>query len=68
MKLDPLLVKNSLSAHSWLGLLVGALMYAICLSGALLVFHAELEQWEQPDVAEFAQIDVNGTSRKRARP
>lgn len=60
MKLDPTLVKNSLSAHSWLGLLVGAMMYVICLSGALLVFHAELEQWEQPDVAEFAQIDVKG--------
>ena len=60
MKLDPNLVKNSLSAHSWLGLLVGALMYAICLSGALLVFHAELEQWEQPDVEEFSSIDVAG--------
>lgn len=60
MKLDPTFVKNSLSAHSWLGLLVGAMMYAICLSGALLVFHAELEQWEQPDVEEFTNINIQG--------
>ena len=60
MTVDPVLVKNALSAHSCLGLLVGAMMYVICLSGALLVFHDQLERWEQPYVSEFDHIDVEG--------
>ena len=55
--LSPGLVKDALSAHRWLGLMVGALMYLICLSGALLVFQTELERWEQPMVPEFLDYD-----------
>lgn len=50
-------VKRSLSAHSWLGLVVGAAMYLICLTGTLLVFHEELTRWEQPEVEEFSDYD-----------
>ena len=59
MKLAPstALVKQSLSSHSWIGLLVGALMYVVCLSGTLAVFYPELERWEQPDVAESLRYD-----------
>ena len=51
-------VKKSLSSHSWLGLMIGALMYLICLSGAVLVFHAELEGWEQADAPRVNKLDI----------
>ena len=53
LSLPSSLVKNSISSHSWLGLLTGALMYLICVSGTIVVFTKYLERWEQPDVAEF---------------
>ena len=51
--LSPALVKNSLSSHSWIGILVGALMYLVCLSGTLAVFYPEFERWEQPAAEEY---------------
>lgn len=54
--LSPSLVKNSLSSHSWLGLMVGALMYLVCISGTLAVFFQEFERWEQPAAEEFLTI------------
>lgn len=50
------LVKKSLASHSWLGLCVGALMYLVCLSGTLAVFHHEWERWEQPNIEEGATL------------
>lgn len=41
-------VAKSLAAHSLLGLVLGALIYQICLTGTLTVFAGELRQWEQP--------------------
>lgn len=52
-------VKRSLSAHSWLGLCVGVFMYWICLSGSIIVFYEELEAWEQPNVEEYRDFDIN---------
>ncbi|MBI1181801.1 MAG: PepSY domain-containing protein [Alphaproteobacteria bacterium] len=52
--LSPSLVRNSLAAHAWLGLLVGFPMFLVCLSGTLAVFGDELGRWEQPQVAEAA--------------
>lgn len=54
---SPELVRQALAAHSWLGLLVGALMYLVCLSGTLAVFHEEFERWEQPHVPEAARYE-----------
>lgn len=54
-------VKKSISAHSSVGLIVGAFMYIICLTGTLLVFKDALERWQQPDVAEFHNIDGKAT-------
>lgn len=51
------LVRKSLTGHSWLGLMVGVLMYLVCLSGTLAVFFEEFERWEQPYVEEFTSID-----------
>ena len=58
MNISSQLVKNSLSSHSWLGLMAGSLMYIICLSGTLVVFYEEIERWEQPDVYESMEFDV----------
>jgi uncharacterized iron-regulated membrane protein len=55
--LSPTLVKNSLSGHTWIGLLVGALMYLVCLSGTLAVFYPEFQRWEQPGIAEYLNYD-----------
>ncbi|TGD75713.1 PepSY domain-containing protein [Mangrovimicrobium sediminis] len=55
--LSPGLVRQSLASHSWLGLLAGAAMYLVCLSGTLAVFYPEFERWEQPAVAEFTVFD-----------
>jgi uncharacterized iron-regulated membrane protein len=59
MKLTPSssLVRRSLSGHSWIGLMAGALMYLVCLSGTLAVFYEEFERWEQPYVEEYASFD-----------
>ncbi len=54
--LSAAVVKQSLASHSWLGLCTGALMYLICLSGALAVFHHEWERWEQPRIEEFVAL------------
>lgn len=51
------LVKQSLASHSWLGVMVGALMYLVCLSGTLAVLYPEFERWEQPEVEEFQSLD-----------
>jgi uncharacterized iron-regulated membrane protein len=56
--LSPGLVKKSLASHSWIGLLVGALMYLVCLSGAIVVFYQEFERWEQPTVHESLEYDT----------
>ncbi|MBF7073594.1 PepSY domain-containing protein [Glaciecola sp. MH2013] len=50
------IAKESLSAHRWLGLLVSAFMYLICLTGTLLVFDQEFERWEQPSVDERLNV------------
>lgn len=65
MKLAPSssLVRKSLSAHSWIGLMAGALMYLVCLSGALAVFFEEFERWEQPYVQEFLDYDARALER-----
>lgn len=52
------LVKSSLSSHSWLGLMIGGLMYIICLSGTLAIFYEEIERWEQPLAYESTAIDL----------
>jgi len=45
-------VKRLRRAHSVLGLTLAGMLYVICLSGALAVFHEEFERWEQPLVQE----------------
>jgi uncharacterized iron-regulated membrane protein len=56
-------VKKSLAAHAWLGLVAGGLMYLICLSGMLAVFYQEWERWEQPGAPELERIDPASVQR-----
>ncbi len=63
MRLPPNLVKNSLTGHSWLGVLTGALIYLICLSGTLAVFYQYFERWEQPAIAEYERMSPAAMDR-----
>lgn len=56
-------VKSALSGHSWLGLMVGALMYLVCLSGVIVVFYPEIERWEEPYAEESASFDPQEVER-----
>ncbi|HEX8486479.1 PepSY-associated TM helix domain-containing protein [Sphingomonas sp.] len=56
-------VRNALSAHAAIGLLAGALLYLVCLSGTLLVFHEEWQRIEQRDAPEMARVDPQAVQR-----
>lgn len=47
-KASPAFVKSVLAGHSALGLFFAALIYLVCFSGTLAVFHDETVQWENP--------------------
>ena len=49
-------VKHSLSAHAAIGLLAGALLYLVCLSGTVLVLYEEWQRIEQPAAPEMDSI------------
>lgn len=46
------LVKRALGGHAAIGLLAGALIYIIALTGSVIVIHDRWQRWEQPSVAE----------------
>jgi len=58
-------VKNALSAHAAIGLLAGALLYIVALSGSVLVFYHELQQIEQPGL-EMTSIEPAALERAAA--
>lgn len=49
-------VKQALSAHAAIGLLASALLYLVCLTGALAVIGEEWQRIEQPDAPEMSAI------------
>lgn len=49
-------VKRALSAHAAMGLLASALLYIVCLTGALIVFDEEWQRIEQRGVPEMTAI------------
>ncbi|NJS13764.1 MAG: PepSY domain-containing protein [Sphingopyxis sp.] len=53
-------VAKSLSAHGLLGLILGALIFQICLTGTLTVFAGELRQWEQPTAPVVTEVSPEG--------
>ena len=49
-------VQRALSAHAAIGLLAGALLYLICLTGTVVVFYEEWQRAEQPNAPEMGEI------------
>lgn len=60
---EPATVKSALSAHAAIGLLAGALLYLVCLSGTVLVLYQEWQRFEQPDAPEMTAIDPDAVQR-----
>lgn len=56
-------VKGQLLAHKLLGLALAALMYLVCVTGAIAVFYADFERWEQPGVPEMTQVSPEAVGR-----
>jgi uncharacterized iron-regulated membrane protein len=56
-------VKRALSAHAAIGLLAGALLYIVCLSGTLLVFYEEWQGFEQAPPPQMTHIDPDAVQR-----
>lgn len=50
-------VKQALSAHAAIGLLAGALLYIVSLTGTVAVFYEELQRIEQVHAPEMSSID-----------
>ncbi|MBC2777191.1 PepSY-associated TM helix domain-containing protein [Parasphingopyxis marina] len=57
------LVKRALSAHAAIGLLGGALLYLVCLTGTIVVFYEEFHRIEQQDAPEMAEVDPGAVQR-----
>ena len=56
-------VKNALSAHAAIGLIGGALLYLLCLSGTVLVLYEEWQRFEQQDAPEMQSISPAAVQR-----
>ncbi len=54
--IEPATVKKSLSAHAAIGLIAGALLYIVSLTGTVAIFYQELQRVEQPNAPEMASI------------
>ncbi len=50
------LAKRALAGHAAIGLLAGALIYIIALSGTIVVVAERWQRWEQPDIVEYDAI------------
>lgn len=60
---EPGTVKRALSAHAAIGLIAGALLYLVSLTGTLSVFYEELQRAEQPRAPEMARIGPDAVQR-----
>jgi uncharacterized iron-regulated membrane protein len=50
-------IRQSMSSlHTWAGLLVGWILYAMFLTGTVSYFKDELSQWMRPELARLSQI------------
>ncbi|GHG03353.1 PepSY-associated TM helix domain-containing protein [Thalassotalea marina] len=55
--------KRILTSYTSLGLFIGALLYLICLTGTLAIFHPQFERWEQPNINEYKTLTVSGINK-----
>ncbi|WP_321324474.1 PepSY-associated TM helix domain-containing protein [uncultured Parasphingorhabdus sp.] len=63
LTIEPGTVKKSLSAHAVIGLIAGALLYIVSLTGTVAVFYQELQRVEQPNAPEMASITPEAVQR-----
>jgi uncharacterized iron-regulated membrane protein len=50
-------IRQSMSSlHTWVGLLLGWILYAMFLTGTVSYFKDELSQWMRPELARLSQI------------
>lgn len=56
-------VREALSVHAAIGLLAGALLYILCVSGTLVVIHQEWQRWEQPRMPDTPGISAAAVER-----
>jgi len=61
--IEPGTVKRALSAHAAIGLVAGALLYLVSLTGTIAVFYEELQRIEQPSAPEMTQIAPDAAQR-----
>lgn len=60
---EPATVRKALSAHATIGLLAGALLYIVSLTGTMAVFYEELQRIEQPGAPEMPTITPAAVQR-----
>lgn len=53
---EPGIVKRALAGHASIGLLAGALIYLIAITGAMIVVHDRWQRWEEPNFAETGAV------------
>jgi uncharacterized iron-regulated membrane protein len=61
--IEPGTVKKALSAHAAIGLIAGALLYIVSLTGTVAVFYQELQRVEQPNAPEMVSIAPEAVQR-----
>ena len=54
--MDKTTKQQALNAHSWAGVFLSVLLFLVCLSGTIAVFHLEFERWEQPHIQEMESV------------
>ncbi|WP_052071718.1 PepSY-associated TM helix domain-containing protein [Sphingopyxis sp. MWB1] len=64
--IDKQLVQRALSGHAAIGLLAGALLYLISVTGVLLVFYDEWQRVEQPAAPEMSAVAPEAVARAAA--
>lgn len=64
---DTGIVARALSAHAVIGLLAGALLYIVCLTGTVVVFYEEWQRIEQPAAPEMEAISPEAVQLAIAR-
>lgn len=60
---SPALVRAVLKGHSGLGLAFAAILYLVCLTGALAVFVHEFERWENPWAPRVERVSAAALQR-----
>lgn len=62
-RIPPSFVRGQLLAHKLLGLTLAAVMYLVCLTGAIAVFYADFERWEKPGAPEMSYAAPEAVGR-----